>query len=173
MSREIPGYKSPFELLIADIRDRSVNERDRGRRFEELVLAYLTTEPEYKDLYQKVWRFSDWVREEGHRFGFADERDTGIDLVALDRDGNWVAIQCKFYAQWHKVEKKDIDSFFTASGKKPFGARLIVTTSSRWSENAEAALKNQNPPVTVIKYQDLENSCVDWSKFAYGQAAVR
>ncbi len=43
--------------------------------------------------------------------------------------------------------------------------RIIVTTTNHWSEHAEDALQGQNPPVTKIDLQDLENSQIDWSKY--------
>lgn len=62
-------------------------------------------------------------------------RDTGIDLVAKTQGTEEIhAIQCKFYAPEHRVMKGDIDSFFTASGKKPFSRRIIVTVSLRTVE---------------------------------------
>ncbi len=42
---------------------------------------------------------------------------------------------------------------------------MIVVTSNNWSDNAEAALFNQQPPVSTIELSDLENSQIDWSKF--------
>jgi predicted helicase len=57
------------------------------------------------------------------------------------------AIQCKLYAEDYRLSKKDIDSFFTASGKTIFSHRIIVTTTNDWSEHAENAIKDQNPPV--------------------------
>jgi predicted helicase len=63
------------------------------------------------------------------------------------------------------VRKAEIDSFFTASGQKPFTHRIIVTTTNDWSENAENSLIGQTPPVTKIDLLDLENSQIDWAKF--------
>lgn len=44
-----------------------------------------------------------------------DKRYTGIDLVAKTQGPDeYHAIQCKFFAPDYRVQKKDIDSFFTA-----------------------------------------------------------
>ena len=67
------------------------------------------------------------------------------------------------------IQKKDIDSFFTASGQKPFTHRIIVSTCKEWSENAELSLIDQQPPVTKIDLIDLENSQIDWSKYQPSQ----
>ena len=45
----------------------------------------------------------------------------GIDLVArLAREEGLCAIQCKFYQENYKIQKKDIDSFFHRFGEKVF-----------------------------------------------------
>ncbi|MEP6817701.1 MAG: restriction endonuclease [Marmoricola sp.] len=65
--------------------------------------------------------------------------------MARARDSDELtAIQCKFYAPEHSVQKADIDSFFTASGKEGFTRRIVVSTSDRWSKNAEEALVGQH-----------------------------
>ncbi|URL01833.1 DEAD/DEAH box helicase family protein [Avibacterium sp. 20-126] len=128
-----------------------------------MTIQYLTHEPAYRDLYQEVLTFADWVEKyqpEGTR-----KTDTGIDLVAIDFEEKFTAIQCKNYSPDHRIRKSDIDSFFTASGKKIFSHRLIVTTTDHWSENAVKSLYDQQPPVTVIDRSALENSLIDWSSF--------
>ncbi len=152
---------SALQKLLQTYRDAAVTEREKGTYFEELVLTYLRHEAVYCDLYQKVWTYADWATEQG-----IEKRDTGIDLVAqTSGTDEYHAIQCKFYAEDYRVQKKDIDSFFTASGKKPFTHRVIVTTTNNWTENAEDALMGQQPPVTKIDLYDLETSQIDWAKF--------
>jgi len=147
--------------LLQQFRDASVSEREKGTYFEELIISYLRNEATYQDLYQNVWTYADWAKLQG-----LDKRDTGIDLVAQTRGtGEFHAIQCKNYAPDYRIQKGDIDSFFTASGKKPFTYRIIVTTTNNWSEHAEDALQGQQPPVSKIDLHDLENSQIDWSKY--------
>ena len=154
--------------LLNTYRQASASEREKGTYFEDLICCYLRNEATYRDLYEKVWTYSDWAREQG-----IDARDTGIDLVAqVQGTGEFHAIQCKFYAEDYKVQKADIDSFFTASGKKPFTYRLIVTTTNNWSEHANDALQNQQPPVSKIDLSDLENSQIDWAKYHPNQTPV-
>ncbi len=122
----------------------------------------------YRDLYSDVWTYSDWANLQG-----LDKRDTGIDLVAqTNGTGEYHAIQCKFYAEDYRVQKSDIDSFFTASGKKPFIHRVIVSTTNNWSEHAEDALRDQQPPVSKIDLHDLESSQIDWNKYQSKGALV-
>ena len=162
---------SPLQTLLATFRNAAVTEREKGTYFEELCIQYLRHEATYRDLYSDVWTYGDWTKAHPE-LGFS-AKDTGIDLVAKTQGTNeFHAIQCKFYAEDHRVVKTDIDSFFTASGKKTFSHRIIITTTSNWSDNAEVALFDQHPPVTKIDLSDLENSQIDWSKFQPGKAAV-
>ena len=157
--------------LLENYRDVSLGEREKGTYFEELTRSYLRHEPFYADLYEQVWLYGDWVRAHPE-LGFS-AKDTGIDLVAQTRaGGDFHAIQCKFYGEDYRIQKKDIDSFFTASGQKPFVQRIIVTTTNNWSENAERSLENQQPPVTKIDRFALEASKIDWSRFVPDKPVV-
>lgn len=146
--------------LLGRFRTSAVTNRERGTYFEELTVLYLRTEPAYRDLYREVWTYSDWAAQQG-----LDKRDAGIDLVAETFDHQVHAIQCKLYAEEYKLQRADIDSFFTASGKKPFAHRVIVSTTNLWSEHAEDALRDQQPPVTKVDLAALEDSIIDWSRF--------
>ncbi len=153
-----------LQTLLATFRNAAVTEREKGTYFEELCILYLRNEATYRDLYSNVWTYADWVKAHPD-LGF-NAKDTGIDLVAKTQGTDeFHAIQCKFYAEEHRVVKADIDSFFTASGKKTFSRRVIITTTSNWSDNAEVALFDQHPPVTKIDLNDLENSQIDWAQY--------
>lgn len=150
-----------LEQLLNTYRQASVTEREKGTYFEELIVCYLRNEATYRDLYSDVWTHAQWADMQG-----LDKRDTGIDLVAKTQGtGEFHAIQCKLFAEDYRLQKGDIDSFFTASGKKPFTHRVIISTTNHWSEHAEEALRDQQPPVSKIDLHDLENSQIDWSKY--------
>jgi predicted helicase len=152
---------SALSNLLAAFRSAAVSEREKGTYFEELIVAYLRNEATYRDLYSDVWLYADWAKLQG-----VDGRDVGIDLVAKTADTNeFHAIQCKFYAEEYRVTKGDLDSFFTASGKKPFALRVIVTTTSNWNEHANDALQDQQPPCIKIDLAALESSQIDWAVY--------
>ena len=154
--------------LLDTYREAAQAQREKGTYFEDLIICYLRNEASYKDLYSDVWTYADWAKEQG-----MDARDTGIDLVAKTAGTDeYHAIQCKFYAPDYRVKKNDIDSFFTASGKKPFTHRVIIVTTNHWGEHAENALQNQQPPVSKIDLNDLENSQIDWARYQPDQAPV-
>jgi len=105
-----------LQKLLTAYRQTSASEREKGTYFEDLICTYLRNEATYRDLYSHVWTYAAWARLQG-----LDARDTGIDLVAQTHGtGEFHAIQCKFFADDYRVQKSDIDSFFTASGKRPF-----------------------------------------------------
>jgi predicted helicase len=164
---------SALQDILAKYRATSQTEREKGTYFEELIRTYFRFEASYADLYSDVWLYADWAKEIGTaQFGFSG-KDTGIDLVAKTRGtAEYHAIQCKCFAPDQRVHKSDIDSFFTASGQKPFTQRIIVTTTDDWTENAENALRNQQPPVFKIDLHDLENSQIDWAKFQPSEPPV-
>lgn len=150
-----------LRTLLDSYRNSALTEREKGTYFEELILSYLRNEATYRDLYNEVWAYADWAKQQG-----LDKRDVGIDLVAKTTGTNeYHAIQCKLYAEEYRLQKADIDSFFTASGKKPFTHRVIVSTTNHWSEHAEDALRGQQPPVSKIDLHDLENSQIEWAKY--------
>jgi predicted helicase len=152
---------SALSTLLNTYRNASVTEREKGSYFEELICTYLRNEATYRDLYERVWTYADWAKEQGQ-----DGRDTGIDLVAKTQGtGEYHAIQCKLYAEDYRVQKKDIDSFFTASGKKPFAHSIIVVTTNNWSEHANDALLDRHQTINKIDLQALEDSQIDWAKY--------
>ena len=66
-----------LQKLLTSYRQASASEREKGTYFEDLICTYLRNEATYRDLYDKIWTYADWAREQK-----MDARDTGIDLVA-------------------------------------------------------------------------------------------
>ena len=159
--------QTSLEKVLNRFRKAAVSEREKGTYFEELIVAYLKHEPFYADLYSHVWTFRDWAVSHGK-----DGKDKGIDLVAQTKKDELHAIQCKFYAPDHRIEKKDIDSFMAASGQRPFVNRFIICTTNHWGDNADAMLENQQIPVSKIDLAALEQSVIDWEKYAPDKALV-
>lgn len=155
-----------LQTLLNTYREHAKTQREKGTYFEKLIQSYFTTEPFYKDQYENVWMYTDWAKEPDAISHGMNPKDTGIDLIAKTCDGEYHAIQCKLYAEDHAIQKSDIDSFFTASGKKIFAHRIIVcSTAVPWSKNAEDALEDQQIPVTVINLHSLEQSQIDWNLY--------
>jgi predicted helicase len=110
-----------FQELLNELREAARTNRDKGTQFEKLIANYLLADPQYADRLSDVWLWSEWPDRSGV--------DVGIDLVARERaTGDYWAIQCKFYDPSYSIQKADIDSFFTASGKK-FATRMEAEVS--------------------------------------------
>ncbi|MTJ15887.1 MULTISPECIES: type ISP restriction/modification enzyme [unclassified Dolichospermum] len=150
-----------INTILAEFRQNSTSPRELGDKFERLMLNFLKTDPIYKEYFSEVWLWMDFPKR-------GNMPDTGIDLVAVIRDtGDYCAIQCKCYGEDQTLEKSDIDSFFTASGTNLFKKRMIISTTNKWSKNAEAALENQQIPVIRADIYDLANSPINWDKFSF------
>ena len=147
--------------ILEQIRQHSRTEREKGDRFEILMKAFFKTDPTWGDRFEDVWLWREWPELPRYKYS---QQDIGIDLVAKEREGGWCAIQCKFFDPAHTVQKSDIDSFFTASGKRPFTSRLIVSTTDKWSVHAEEALADQQIKPNRIGLSALVNSRIDWSR---------
>ncbi|WP_067728861.1 DEAD/DEAH box helicase [Oceanobacillus damuensis] len=159
---ETTPYKSFLEL-IQEIDTVEREQRDRGTLFELLISAYLTHEPMYTRLFDAVWPLNEVPIEYN-----IPKHDTGVDLVARKRDtGDLVAVQCKFYSKDTIIQKKHIDSFLNEIGKNYYTEGLIVTTTDKWSKNADDALNNRNKAIMRISLSDLADSRIDWSQYSF------
>ena len=153
--------------LLNKLRGLFSNERDKGTAFENLIKMYLENEPKYMAILSDVWMWKDFPYRE-------NIGDTGIDLVAKTYDGDFWAIQCKFYAENHEITKGDVDTFLATSSKYfyvddkkiNFKYRLIASTTDHYNHIAESTLENQNPPVGRIGINDLLESQIDWEKYS-------
>ncbi len=159
---------SSLTELLKQIEGVSNTQRDKGTSFENLMVKYFLNEPKYKEMYEEVLSYSDWVEKYGEKLNITDKRDFGIDLVAITKEGEFHPIQCKNYNST-KIQKSDIDSFLSASGKSYFSYRYIVTSTDDWTDNAKSSLNNAHPPVAAIALFDLENSLIDWSQFSFDE----
>ena len=149
---------SGFQETLDHIRAIATSEAEKGRLFERLMKAYFTQDPLYRDRFSHVWLWSEWVASRADFSG----GDTGIDLVAAERDGGICAIQCKCYAAGTRISKAQLDSFISASAREPFTTRLIVDTGNEWGANARKTIAPLQPACTVLRFGDLTERPFDW-----------
>lgn len=153
-----------FDTLIQQIDETADDvQRERGTLFEKLVVSYLKNEPLYKNLYTDVWMLSEVPSE----FDIPN-KDTGVDIVALDGNGELTAVQAKFYKG--KVGKAEINSFIAELGKRQYSKGLIISTTDEWNANAQKTIDDQSKDVQIIGLSDLRNSQIDWSTFSFEHA---
>ena len=121
-----------LQATLEHIRALADSEAKKGRLFERLIKAYLIHDPLYRNRFSAVHLWSEWAASQ-HGF---DGTDIGIDLVAEELSGGACAIQCKCYAAGTRISKSHLDSFISASARKPFTARMFVDTGDEWGPNA-------------------------------------
>jgi len=148
--------------VLAELRDSAFDERHKGDLFEALTKKYLEIDPFYGTYFDKVWMYGEWAQEAG-----ISKQDTGIDLVArIAETGEIAAVQCKFYAENARLDKPEIDSFLSASGREPFKESYIFSTTDNWTKHASDAIVGRYIPTYVVRVQDLDESGIDWSDFS-------
>ena len=144
-----------FNEALTLLRDRATDLYGMGRAFERLMKSALSQEPGILgDRFARVWLWHEWPDHEGP--------DTGIDLVAAEREGGLCAIQCKFFDPHRPVPKKAIDSFMAASEPTQYTARLIINTGGAIQRNALRTLQASPKPCRVLDASELDQWAVDW-----------
>lgn len=157
-----------FDKILAQLRAASTSKSNQGTMMERLIKQFLLVSPLYSRVYDKVWLWTEFPYN-------GNQHDLGIDLVAHIRgeDDGYCAVQVKFYEETHGIQKADVDTFLSASGKPfyidgvpvYFQQRLIVSTTDKWSDTAENTIIGQRPPVNRIRLKDLRDSGIDWDSF--------
>lgn len=138
----------------------------RGKLFERLMKQWLTEDPLYSHRFKAVWLWADWASQEES----FDGRDTGVDLVAEERDGaGFCAIQCKFHAPSTRITKKALDSFFSASDPGVFSTRMVIDTGDGWGPNATNVVERSSKPMTVVRFNDLAARPFSWPDLERGK----
>lgn len=155
-----------FNKVIEKLDSRKLSDKKRGSIFEKLMKEYFLKDYKYCLILEDVYLWNEFPFKKQ----FSPGQDIGIDLVAKTKSNEYWAIQCKFYSKNHCITKKDIDTFLSVSSKFfyinnnkiNFSQRFLISTTEKWSNNAEETIKNQHTPVCRINYIDLENSLMDW-----------
>lgn len=163
--------------ILEKFRQTAVTERQKGALFEKLMQRWLLSDPRYCNLLKEVWLWEEFPQRT--EFG---GKDTGIDLVARTDEGNYWAIQCKFYDSTATIDKPAVDSFLSTSSKTftdnatlkkvGFVHRLWISTTDHWGPNAIQAIQNQTIPVSRIGVNDLAISPVNWEELVGGKQGL-
>ena len=153
--------RNDLRKLLAELREAAKTEREKGTYFERLAIAFIKHDPGMVHEYEDAWLYAEWAKDQG-----IQAKDLGIDAVAKLRSGGFCAIQCKFYAESHKLRAEDLNGFLAASSTGQFERRLFIdTTNQPLSENLEHLLVTQQVPTTRIGLDRLDGSPVDWAAF--------
>lgn len=154
-------YAMAFDAILEELKNRGNNKSEQGTIFENFCKIILEKAPFFADDVNEVWTWKEFP-------GNAGMHDTGVDLVVLDKQGTYWAVQCKFYNRDSKVSKASIDSFISASNR-PFiidgktynySQRLVFSTTDDISENASGLFTTIGP--------DIIRDCgIDWDNFSF------
>ena len=158
-------FDSDFYLALETLRSEAGGPADTGRRFERLMRRAFETHPyEYgPERFEGVWLWSDWPGRAELGYG----ADIGIDLVAKQTPaygGGLCAIQCKNYAEDHKVPTKGVDSFLAASGAQHFSHRILVVTSDL-EQAGWTKVKKASPRCEVLGPAQLDSWNAPWRDY--------
>ena len=154
-----PPYS--FQDVLGVLASKSRSESEKGRVFESLVKAFIEMDKAQARRFDRAWLWSEYPNRNGRQ-------DTGIDIVARERDGGGlVAVQCKFYAPDATISLEQLNKFLAAYSTDEFAGGVFVSTTSKWGRNAERALRNRGGKPVVRWGPDVfENSSIDWEDFS-------
>lgn len=165
-----------FTKVIEKYRKYSSSVASQGYKFERLMKNFLETYQLYNNLFENIWLWNDFPFK--NQFG---GHDVGIDLVAKTKNNEYWAIQCKCFDENTYIQKSDVDTFLSTSARSflnennervNFIQRLWLSTTDKWSKNAEDALDNQTPNVIKLGLDYLNSTEVDWEKLDEGISGV-
>ena len=147
-----PNAPDIIEKAIANVAEAS-REQTGGKWLENLTVD---AGPHIKDWdITQCWAWSEWPEREAH-FPGTTNQDVGIDCVAVRRDGEHIAIQCKSrqldeYGHGNPITKEEFDSFASASAGNFWSERWIVTNGDNpLGNNVQQTLAMASKPVKMV-----------------------
>ena len=108
----------------------------------------------------QCWHWAEWPERE-QKLPDTTRQDIGIDVVALDQDGRYIAIQCKSRqldeeGRGDSIDKPEIDSFASISSALLWSERWIVTNGDNpLGPNAMNSVPKSNPIKVINIANDL------------------
>ena len=126
-----------FDEILNKYRSDSESKFEQGTKFEQLMKRFLQVYPMYRGKFSDIWLWNE--------FPYRDEissKDIGIDLVTRTIEGEFWAVQCKFFNEDIEIDKPAVDSFITTSGNsfkvdgidKNFSLKLWIDTTKKVSQ---------------------------------------
>lgn len=153
-----------FERII----EESTDTKQQGSRYERAVKYFLENDPAWSSRLDMVWLWKDAPTNDGGSL------DLGIDLVALDYDGSYWAIQSKCYSK-KKLYESDVTTFIgTAALDSRYEHMMIADTVQEWSQNLLKVVNNSHNSKDVVRVSidDIKAANLGWSSFVNGAPYV-
>ena len=164
MNDSASAISAPEENFLRRFAAIASNTREQGDLFEKLIQEWLLNAPPHKDRFRKVSLWREWAAARN-----GDRGDIGVDLVAETFDGEYCAIQCKFYDPTSTLPLGNISNFTTALSSTFFGEEftsgLLIATTRKLSSKIESAIKGLPKPCSIVDFVH-ELSClkIDWDE---------
>ncbi|MDB4710926.1 DEAD/DEAH box helicase family protein, partial [Flavobacteriales bacterium] len=120
-----------------------LEKKEKGDAFELLTKYIFKVVPKYVDLYKDVWIHNELPQKIKKELNYF--QDTGIDLIAETKTGEYHAIQCKYHTDKHKnVSFKELSTFFTLYHSKPkLKLAYVCSSANGFSKNIEGSVSKQ------------------------------
>ncbi len=142
--------------MIADLPTRKA----QGSRWEDIIVAFLTSDPLYRKRFAEVHLWKDWAAGRTE-----SKQDKGIDIVAVRYDGGLCAVQCKFKSDsTKKLGKGDVDSFIANASPSKYEDRIVAFSGFGVSRNLEQQLLDND--VQLLAGMVLSQANVSWGELA-------
>ena len=123
------------------------SKKTKGNAFELLSMCYLKTDPFYGSIFKYIFHESEVSTEIKVEKLKLAENDIGVDLIGLDFDGDYWAIQCKYRSlSTRNLRLNDrLAEFFTMTGgqtlKKELKNRILISTTNDISHKIKDNIK--------------------------------
>ena len=140
----------------------SVDRREQGTRFERAVAWFLRHDPAWSERITAVWPWDEAPTNDG-------QADTGIDLVGLDADGSYWAIQAKCYSK-AKLAMGDVSTFFAkALIDDRYQHYMIADTAAGFTSTLEDYI-NDYPDKDIVRLDldTMRDANLAWGAFIDG-----
>lgn len=153
---------SILDEWMKNILKTAADKRQRGTDFERLVKWFLQHDPSWQTKLQDVWMWDEAPTNDG--------QDTGIDLVALDVDGSYWAIQAKCYSK--SLSFEDVSTFLAkAHMDKRYQHYMLADSAPALSGQLEKLI-GEDTELTRVDYETMRDANVDWDAFIHNKQAV-
>ena len=120
-----------------------------------MIKQFFQIDRYYKKRFNKIWLWKEYPDNKG-------EKDTGIDLVAKDKYGHHVGIQCKFYDKDARITYEDISKFFISCEHHKIEKYLLVHTAAHITDQSEKIINEKK--CQILDKHKLENCAIKWNE---------
>ena len=147
---------------MREIRAKSKTMRERGDRFERIILDVLKNDPLYANRFDGVWMWSEWAANNNVSDTHGVGQDLGIDIVARERvGGELCAVQCKCNSDDTVLDVGPV-SRFISEGPSHGMKNYILACTGPINSNARAKLLGVK--CQIMTKDDLRYR-LDWKQY--------